>query len=98
MSPSVWWDEYSILSLIEAWTPARRPRIWLDTGTAEGNNPDKVAADAQLMRDALLAKGVDLRYEEAPGHQHNEAAWSARFPAMLEYLFPAKLSPARYSH
>ena len=88
MSPSVWWDEHSILSLIDAWTPARRQRVWLDTGTAEGANPAKVVADARLMRDALAAKGVELRYEEAQGHEHNEAAWSARFGAMLEYLFP----------
>ena len=67
----------------------RRPRIWLDTGTAEGGNPAKVVADARLMRDSLLAKGVELQYVEAEGHQHNEAAWSARFGGVLEYLFPA---------
>lgn len=89
MSPSVWWDQHAILPLIEAWTPARPARIWLDTGTAEGGNPAKVVADARLMRDALAAKGCDMRYEEAEGHQHNEAAWSARFGGVLEYLFPA---------
>ena len=65
MSPSVWWDEHSILPLIEAWTPARPPRVWLDTGTEEGSNPAKAVADARLMREALAAKGVDLHYEEA---------------------------------
>jgi len=90
MSPSVWWDEHSILPLIEAWMPERPPRVWLDTGTAEGSNPAKVVADARLMREALAAKGVELRYEEAQGYEHNEAAWSARFGAVLEYLFPAK--------
>jgi enterochelin esterase-like enzyme len=90
MSPSVWWDEHAILSLIEAWTSVRHPRVWLDTGTAEGGNPAKVVADARLMRDALIAKGCELHYEEVPGHQHNEAAWSARFGGVLEYLFPAK--------
>jgi predicted alpha/beta superfamily hydrolase len=92
MSPSVWWDEHAILTLIEAWRPARRPRIWLDTGTAEGNNPAKVVADARRMRDALAAKGwseaADLHYEEAEGHAHNEQAWGARFGRVLEYLFP----------
>jgi predicted alpha/beta superfamily hydrolase len=90
MSPSVWWDEHSILSLIEAWTPARPPRVWLDTGTAEGSNAAKVVADARLMHDALAAKGCELHYEEAEGHQHNEAAWSARFGEVLEFLFPAR--------
>ena len=90
MSPSVWWDEHAILSPIETWKAVRRPRVWLDTGTAEGNHPTKVVADARLMRDALIAKGVELHYEEAQGHQHNEGAWSARFGGVLEYLFPKK--------
>jgi len=89
LSPSVWWDEHSILSLIEAWKPVRRPRIWLDTGTEEGNHPAKVVADARRMRDALAAKGCDLRYEEAQGRAHNEQAWADRFGRVLEYLFPA---------
>jgi len=90
MSPSVWWDEHSILPRIGGWSPARRPRIWLDTGTAEGNNPAKVVADARLMRDALAAKGAELHYEEAAGQEHNEAAWGGRLGRVLEYLFPAK--------
>jgi predicted alpha/beta superfamily hydrolase len=94
MSPSVWWDEHSILALIEAWTLPRRPRVWLDTGTAEGNNPAKVVADARLIRDVFVAKGwsegVDLHYEEAQGHAHNEQAWGDRFGRVLEYLFPIR--------
>jgi predicted alpha/beta superfamily hydrolase len=90
MSPSVWWDQQAILSLIAAWTPVRCPRIWLDTGTAEGSSPVKVVAGARMMRDALEAKGCELHYEEAQGHEHNEAAWSARFGDVLEYLFPAR--------
>jgi predicted alpha/beta superfamily hydrolase len=87
MSPSVWWDSHSILSLIEGWNAVRRPRVWLDTGTAEGSNPAKVVADARLMREALLAKGCELHYEEAECHPHNEWAWRQRFGAVLEYLF-----------
>jgi predicted alpha/beta superfamily hydrolase len=97
MSPSVWWDQHSILHLMEAWTPARRPRIWLDTGTEEGSNPQKVVADARLMRDALVARGWaegdDLHYEEAQGHQHNEWAWGERFGRALVNLFPAGPQP-----
>ncbi len=95
LSPSVWWDDGSILRLIEAWTP-RQPhsRIWLDTGTAEGRNPAKVVEDARLLREALAGKGWresdDLHYEEAEGHAHNEQAWGDRFGPMLEFLFPVK--------
>ena len=97
LSPSVWWDQHAILQLIETRNAARRPRIWLDTGTEEGDNPPKVVADARLMRDALVARGwveqVDLHYEEAQGHPHNEWAWSERFGRVLEYLFPAGPPP-----
>ena len=94
LSPSVWWDEHAILPLIAGWTPPRRARIWLDTGTAEGSNPAKVVADARLMRDALVAKGwsegASLHYEEAEGQGHNEQAGGGRFGRVLEYLFPAR--------
>jgi len=93
MSPSVWWDERSILRLIDSRAPERRPRIWLDTGTAEGNDPAKIVADARRMRDAFTGKGwregEDLQFEEAQGHAHNEHAWAVRFGSVLEYLFPA---------
>ncbi|MBS1853739.1 MAG: alpha/beta hydrolase [Acidobacteria bacterium] len=93
LSPSVWWDEHSILPVVESWTRPERPRIWLDAGTAEGGNPGKVIDDARRMREAFLAKGwrepAHLRYEEFEGAAHNEAAWGARFGRVLEYLFPA---------
>jgi len=92
LSPSVWWDEHSILPLVEGWTKPERPRIWLDAGTAEGSNPAKVVADARLLRDAFAAKGwregADLRYEETPGAGHNEWAWGERFGRVMSYLFP----------
>jgi predicted alpha/beta superfamily hydrolase len=95
MSPSVWWDDRSMLRLVETWT-TRQPhaRIWLDTGTAEGRSPAKVVEDARLLRDSLTGKGwregADLHYEEAQGHAHNEQAWGERFGGVLQYLFPPK--------
>jgi len=95
LSPSVWWDDHSILRLIEAWTPRQpRPRIWLDAGTAEGRSPAKVVEDTRLLRNALAGKGwregSDFHYEEAQDHAHNEQAWGERFGQVLEYLFPAR--------
>jgi predicted alpha/beta superfamily hydrolase len=95
LSPSVWWDNHSILRLIEASTP-RQPRqqIWLDAGTAEGRSPAKVVEEARLLRDALAGKGwregSGFHYEEAQDHSHNEQAWGERFGRVLEYLFPAR--------
>ena len=65
-------------------------RIWLSTGTAEG---DGVVAGARRVRDALLAKGWalggTLHYEEIDGARHTEPAWAAIAPAMLQFLYPA---------
>jgi len=44
------------------------------------------------MRDAMVTQGFvidsDLKSVEDPGAQHNEAAWSRRFPDAVKYLFP----------
>jgi predicted alpha/beta superfamily hydrolase len=89
MSPSVWWDDRVILREVEA-LPQKLPlRIWLDAGTAEG---EQVIANARALRDALVAKGWtigdDLVYLEAPGGEHNEQSWGARIDAVLRFLFP----------
>jgi predicted alpha/beta superfamily hydrolase len=93
MSPSVWWDRRSILEMVRACDVAMRPRIWLDTGTAEGEAALQVAADARLLRDTLVERGwhegTDLRYTEYSGAGHNEQAWGGRFGDVLRYFFGA---------
>ncbi|HMF64091.1 MAG TPA: alpha/beta hydrolase-fold protein [Edaphobacter sp.] len=39
MSPSLWWDHPSILTLVDQRQPKPDLRIWLDMGTAEGSWP-----------------------------------------------------------
>jgi predicted alpha/beta superfamily hydrolase len=91
MSPSVWWDQRSILSSVHAYSARARQRIWLDIGSAEGENPAAVVEDARVLRTSLAAKGwregVDLMYCEDEGAGHNEQAWAARFGRALQYLF-----------
>lgn len=89
MSPSVWWDDRVILREVEA-LPNKLPlKIWLDAGTAEG---EQVLADSRALRDALVAKGWtigdDLAYLEAVGGEHNEQSWGGRIDAVLKFLFP----------
>lgn len=90
LSPSVWWDNRFIVRRIRALYTAPPLRIWLSTGTAEGEG---VVAGARRVRDALLAKGwvqgETLHYEEVEGGRHTESAWAAIAPAMLQFLFPA---------
>jgi predicted alpha/beta superfamily hydrolase len=87
MSPSVWWDDFSILRLLGFLNQKPPLKIWLDMGTAEPN-----WKQVQELRDALLDRGwqpdVDLKYAEVPGGDHSERAWAARVEPALRFLFP----------
>jgi predicted alpha/beta superfamily hydrolase len=95
LSPSVWWDNRSILEMVRAYKSEGRARIWLDTGTDEGDVPHQAIADLKLLRDALTEKGwregVDMRCSEVSGAPHHERAWGARVGDVLQYLFPRGL-------
>ena len=91
LSPSIWWDDRVILRMVEKWRGTRRPPIWLDMGTDEGNSPHVMIQDSRSLRDALVnqgwSEGADLHYREVRGGQHDEYAWGSRFGQELEHLF-----------
>lgn len=97
ISPSVWWDNRYILGYVARLPEKQNIRIWEDIGTKEGQGftaNQMAKLDARKLRDALIKKGwtnADLKYYEAKGAGHNEAAWAARFPEILKYLFPSKI-------
>ena len=99
LSPSVWWDERSILTIVRSYRFPQRPRIWLDAGTAEGGNGQAVIEDLRLLRAALVEKGwsegADLRYSEIAGAEHNESAWGSRLGSVLEYLYAGAQTPSK---
>jgi predicted alpha/beta superfamily hydrolase len=90
LSPSVWWDNRFIVRRVRALSGALPLRVWLSTGTAEG---EEAVAGARRVRDALVAKGwkegAALHYQEIEGVGHTEAAWADLSAAMLAFLFPA---------
>ncbi len=94
MSPSVWWDHGVVLKLVQAVDHPHRQRIWLDIGSLEGDAPHSSLRDVRLLKALLVSKGWregrNLHYAEVAGAGHNEAAWAARFPQVLEFLFPRK--------
>ncbi|WP_223639658.1 alpha/beta hydrolase-fold protein [Corallococcus sp. EGB] len=95
VSPSVWWADREIIAEVNALTAKPALRIWEDIGTHEGTGSQaETVADAQALRDALVAKGwvvdSDLKYTVVDGGLHNEAAWSARFGDILRFLYPVK--------
>lgn len=93
-SPSIWWDRRVILRHAERMNHSRRPRLWLDMGAAEGESPGVYLRDARLLKAMLVGKGWrdgrSLAYHEAPDGTHSEAAWAARLPLALEFLYPRK--------
>ena len=88
LSPSIWWNNRSILSFIEA--PYARPdlRIWLDMGTSEGA---RHLRDTDHLFRVLKRRGwrehIDLAYQRVPGGIHSEDAWADRFDDVLRFLF-----------
>ena len=88
LSPSVWWDNRFIVRRVRALSTKPPSRIWLSTGTAEG---DGVVDAARRVRDAVVAKGWelgrDLAYREIEGGRHHETAWGAVMPDVLKFLF-----------
>jgi len=92
MSPSVWWGNRSIVDTVLSIDVTRHSRIWLDIGTNEGSNPQRILEDTRLLRNALVKKGWrdgdNLCFVEAEGAAHNEAAWRDRVDPMLRFLFP----------
>jgi predicted alpha/beta superfamily hydrolase len=91
MSPSLWWDHRSILSIINKPGPKPDLRIWMDMGTAEGA---RHVRDADLLAQVLVRQGwkpgIDLEYEKVEGAVHDELAWAERFGDVLRFLFPAR--------
>ena len=87
MSPSIWWDDFTIYRLVDSIEHKPSLKIWLDTGTAE---PGWEQVRELVKR--LVEKGwnlpKDLQYMEAQSADHSEAAWAARVQLALQFLFP----------
>jgi predicted alpha/beta superfamily hydrolase len=97
VSPSVWFDDKTIVRYVEALTKRPNVRIWLDTGTKEGGSAEEsqeTVANARLLLGTLIRKGWklgrDLIYFEKDDAEHNENAWAARVEPMLQFLFPRR--------
>jgi enterochelin esterase-like enzyme len=92
LSPSVWWNNKSILGYVNERAPEiwDRPRVWLDVGDKEGR---KTLHDAEMLNRRLKANhwvpGETLHFEEVHGGTHDEGSWAKRVRAMLRFLFPA---------
>ncbi len=91
LSPSVWWNQRSILGFVAEYKSQVRPKIWIDIGTSEGT---RHVRDAELLHRRLIQQGwkaeENLKLLKVPGGVHSEDAWAARFDQVLEFLFPLR--------
>jgi predicted alpha/beta superfamily hydrolase len=68
-------------------------RVYLGMGTRETGNAEKdakIVGDIRELETILREGGLDdrrLRVRIEEGASHNEAAWAARFPEALEFLY-----------
>jgi len=94
MSPSIWWNNCDILKHVRKLRKKTAQKIWLDTGTCEGQNPSKCVKDAEDLFALFQAKGWqlgrDIQFLEDEGAGHNEKAWGYRIRNALKFLFPAR--------
>jgi predicted alpha/beta superfamily hydrolase len=86
LSPSVWFADEAILDFVKE-RPAPRGRLWLDTGTEEG---ELMLESVRRLRDAIvdggLTEGPRFEYVEDEGATHHEDHWGRRMRAALPFL------------
>lgn len=90
-SPSLWWDKKVMIQRFADLKTKPKFKLWMDMGTGEGSDaiPDCNALDTVLRKKGWKANR-DYRYVIDEGAQHNEVAWSHRFPAILRFFFGIK--------
>lgn len=88
VSPSLWWDDRSMVKRVDTLKGKLKLRLWLDMGTEEGADavPDLLSLGETLKGKGWQA-GKDMAIFIDKGAQHNEDAWARRAPLMLMFLF-----------
>ena len=86
LSPSVWFADEAILDFVKE-RPAPPGRLWLDTGTDEG---ESTLDSVRRLRDAIvesgLTEGPRFEYVEDEGASHHEEHWGRRMKQALPFL------------
>jgi predicted alpha/beta superfamily hydrolase len=82
LSPSIWWNNKSILPIIRSSTVP--DRVYLDSGTGRGERPEEARLVAKIYR-KMGTKKVHLLIQSDASHQ--ERFWAQRLPFALRFLF-----------
>lgn len=95
ISPSIWYNDKSILDSIASMEELPNTKFWIDAGTGEtagvGDQLGSMVQNARDLSALLMEKGAapvdDFLYYEVPKAGHNEASWSERVNMTLTYFF-----------
>ena len=96
MSPSTWWADNVIVSLVAQAPKDPRPlRVYLDSGDSGVDEADvtQTARLADAYRAIGFRENVDFRYVVEHGAVHHESAWAARLPEALKFLLGPVTQP-----
>ncbi|PYE48666.1 alpha/beta hydrolase [Deinococcus yavapaiensis] len=88
-SPSLWVADGAMLHAVQNKRFTSPLRAYVDIGTLEGSTPQEAALSVTWTRQlaSLLERGgATVRLVVARDQGHNEAAWAARFPSVLEWF------------
>ena len=87
------WEFVGYASSVVYPQPKRDIRLYIDSGDSGNLNSDGFTS-TYALRDNLITKSPpyvledDLRHVVGLNQQHNEAAWAARLPGALSFLYP----------
>lgn len=93
LSSSFWVGARQMVKEVDGGAVDPALRLYLDIGDRESGAPAdsrQAVQDTQAVAAALGRRGLGsdrLKVVVAPGGRHQEAAWAARFPAALTWLF-----------
>ena len=88
VSPSAWWADGEIIRRVSTLTKDEFPvKIWMDMGHDEGAEGLHFTRELAKELRRLFPNRSQFRYEEFPGANHSEEAWSRRIHLPLSYLF-----------
>lgn len=85
ISPSVWWNDKSIME-----TLGRSPlpqKVYIDSGTGRGESPEDAIRLSELFAGLGMQHQRNLFLYVQENAEHNEIFWSQRLPVALEFLF-----------
>jgi predicted alpha/beta superfamily hydrolase len=99
LSASFWWDDRTMIRLVEERCPTPRPWLYIDSGAAlsqfeqDANVRDgfqHTQAVVKALRNNCYDPGLNLVSLAYAGLQHDASAWAARLAIPLQLLFPRR--------